>query len=372
MDGLKRRRFLQMAAAAAAGPAAAASLSATQAEPVALGFIGVGSRGTYLLLTLLTLPGVRVRAICDIDPAHAEEARRLVVAAGQSEPLLFPEWRKLLENREIRAVVCAIPCHLHARAYLDIIAAGKDLYGEKPMCITRAECDAVVAAASKSDLVIQVGHQRRADPRYIGAMSEVHRGQLGPLIEGRIVWCNPWGPLYGWFGHAAESGDWIVEQAVHVWDVMNWANRCQPKAAMGLGRNDLFRDRQPDRNVHDYYSAVVEYENGVIVNLTHSWVVADKFGEERLRLSGAIGSLDFDSGLMSFRKGTGQPERIVPGFRSGINNTLLALESFLDSVRTRKPPVATVEQARDAVLTCLLVREAVYRRKVVSLRDLRA
>jgi predicted dehydrogenase len=252
---------------------------------------------------------------------------------------------------------------LHARAYLDVIAAGKDLYGEKPMCITAAECDAVVAATEKSSRVVQIGHQRRANPRYIEVIRALHAGELGKVIEGRVMWSNSWGPLYGWFGHAAESGDWIVEQAVHGWDVMNWANRCRPRRAVGLGRNDLFRDKQPERDVHDYYTAAVEYENGAVVSIIHSWAPPTKFNEEQIRIVGVEGGADFNSGTLSFRPDRRKPDRVLHPVQGVINDTLLALEAFLDSVRTRKPPLVTAAHGREAVLTCLLVRQAVRGRQ---------
>ncbi len=109
--------------------------------------------------------------------------------------------------------------------------------------------------------------ERRADPHFIEPIRAVRAGEIGDLVEGRILWSNSWGPLYGWFGQRRRSGDWIVEQAVHNWDVLNWAVNAVPVRAMAMGRNDLFRDRQPDRDVHDYYTGVVEYPGNVLVNI---------------------------------------------------------------------------------------------------------
>jgi myo-inositol 2-dehydrogenase / D-chiro-inositol 1-dehydrogenase len=351
---------------------AAASLAA-QTGPsgtVKLGCIGVGSRGTFLLQNLLKTEHMEVRGLCDIDPGRLRAGQKLVAATGRDEPRGHHDWRELISREDIHAVVCALPCNLHARAYLDVIGAGKDLYGEKPMCITAAECDAVVAATEKSGRVVQIGHQRRANPRYIEVIRALHAGELGRVIEGRVMWSNSWGPLYGWFGHAAESGDWIVEQAVHGWDVMNWANRCRPRRAVGLGRNDLFRDRQPERDVHDYYTAAVEYENGAVVSIIHSWAPPTKFNEEQIRIVGVEGGADFNSGTLSFRPDRRKPDRVLHPAERPINDTLLALEAFLDSVRTRKPPLVTAAQGREAVLTCLLVRQAVRGGQAATLKDI--
>jgi predicted dehydrogenase len=379
MSSPDRRTFLGAALAASAAPCLASAPPARPAE-VGVGCVGVGNRGTALLRNLLALPGVAVRAICDIKAAHADRARALVTGAGQPAPTVSNDWKRLLEAPGVDAVVSALPCDLHAANYLDVIAAGKHLYGEKPMCLTLADCDRVVRAATASPrLVVQIGFQRRADPRFIETVEQVHKGELGDLVEGRVLWSNAWGPLYDWFGLKRRSGDWMVEQAVHNWDVMNWANRCLPVRAMGLGRDNLFRSDQRDRDVHDYYSAVVEYANGVIVNILHSWVAPGRqgaftrtFNDEYTRLIGTRAGIDFNTGTFSYRKELNRPDRVGHSAVGDVNNTRLALAAFLDSVRNSRPPVATVRHGRDAVLACLLVREAVYRKRVVTVKELPA
>jgi len=374
MNPLDRREFLETAGAIAAAELIA-NPSTVRADQegtglIGVGFVGVGSRGTALLENVLTVPGVEVRAICDINHEHSARAQKMVVAAGQPKPQGTPEWKKLLDLGEISAVVSALPCDLHAANYLDVIAAGKDLYGEKPICITPADCDRVVAAANASKQVVQIGFQRRADPRFIESIKLVHEGELGKLVEGRIMWSNSWGPLYDWFGKRERSGDWMVEQAVHGWDVMNWATGSLPVRAVGMGRNDLFRDVQPDRNVHDYYAAMVEYESGVILSIVHSWTVPNKFGEEYTRLVGTKAGIDFNTGMISYRPESKKKDRPAYTGPPAKNNTRMALVAWIDSVRKRSPTVATVEQARDAVMTCLLVRKAVETKSAVTREQL--
>lgn len=348
-------------------------------RPIGIGCIGVGGRGLGLMRSALKVAGVEVRAVCDANPDHTARASTFITAAGQPAPVEAAHWQEVLERDDIEAVISALPCDLHAQNYLDVIAAGKDLYAEKPMCLSVAECNAVVEAANNSAQIVQVGFQRRADPRFIETMDQIYAGELGELVEGRILWSNAWGPLYDWFGKRDRSGDWMVEQAVHNWDVMNWANRCRPARAMGLGRDGLYREKQTDRDVHDYYTAIVEYENGVIVNILHSWVAPGQsgafnraFNDEYTRLIGTEAGIDFNSGTFSYRKELNKPDRIGHRHEGQIDSTLLALESFVDSVRTRKPSISTAEHGRDAVLSCLLVREAVYRQGVVTMEELTA
>ena len=358
-----RRFFLFTAGIAVSRPL----MSASPNKAVSIACVGVGGRGSYLLKILLEVPEVNVVAICDIDPKRLSEAQDAVVKSGRPGPLGVQDWRQVLDRKDVDAIVSALPCDLHAAAYLDTIASGKDLYGEKPMCLTRKECDAVVAAAKASKCVVQIGFQRRADPRFIEAMRLVHAGEIGKLIEGRIHWSISWGPLCDWRGKRERSGDWMVEMAVHNWDVMNWANRSLPLKAHGWGRTDLFLGNPPGRNVHDYYSAMVEYPNGVLVNILHSWMSPEKLNDEHTRLVGTRGGVDFNTGLFSYRRELSLPDRKED--KGEVNNTQLALQAFIDSVRTRKTPVATVEHGRDAVLTCLLTRKAVYERRTASLEE---
>jgi predicted dehydrogenase len=239
------------------------------------------------------------------------------------------------------------------------------------MCISLEQCDKLIAAEKKSGKIVQIGFQRRADPRFIEPMKLVHAGELGELVEGRVCWSNSWGPLADWFGRKERSGDWMVEQAVHNWDIMNWANACKPKRAMGLGMDKFFKDVQPERNVHDYYSGVLEYENGVVVNIVHSWVPPRLFDKEYSWLIGTKGGVDFNTGRFSYRD-PNKEDRFAFGGDKNIDNTKLAFEAFLKSVTTRSPSIAPPSIGREAVLTCLLMREAVYRQKPVTLKDLKA
>ncbi len=370
MTSIPRRAFLGVTAGALGTAPLLAARAARSGGPndvLGVGLIGVGSRGSFLLKNLLQIPNVAVRAICDIDAKNLERGLNAVETAGQKRPAGTTDgtWKELLARDGLDAIVSAIPCDLHAHCYLDMIAAGKDLYGEKPMCLNRADLDAVVNAARASKQIVQIGHQRRADPHFIEPIRAVRGGEIGELVEGRILWSNSWGPLYGWFGQRRRSGDWIVEQAVHNWDVLNWAVNALPVRAMAMGRNDLFRDRQPDRDVHDYYTGVVEYPGNVFVNIIHSWVAPTKFNEEYTRLIGTKGGVDFNSGTFSYRPDQKKPDQKLGGPET--NNTLLALQAFVNSVRTRSEPVCTVEHGRAAVLTCLLVRASVDARAAVTL-----
>lgn len=374
--GVSRRRFLSSSAAGLgcgllAAPAARGAGFLGASERVRVGFIGVGGRGTTHLRTLLSLGGAEVTRVCDIEDGRMEAAARLIEERTGREPGRSRSHHALLAARDVDAVLVATPCDIHARQYLDTIAAGKDLYAEKPMAITAEECDAVVTAAKASKCVVQVGFQSRYDARIREGMERIHRGDFGEILEMRGSYLAHFGPLRDWRSYRARSGDWMVEQAVHFFDIMNWAFRCTPRKAFGWGRTDVFTEGEPDRDVTDYYSALIEYPGGVIVNWLHSWLcpAGGKFNRNTMQFMGRKGGVDVNDGQIEYMdRGRAKETLREPDG----NSTASAQSAFLECVRERRAPLAGVEEGRDAVLVALMVRAAVYGRRVTMFDEIRA
>ena len=376
---LNRRRFL--------GCSAAAGLALSQGRvveagddapaPIRIGLIGLGTRGTTLLRTALELPGVTVAAVCDADPKHRLRGQGIVEKATGLRPDAVDRSERLLERPDLDAVVVAIPCDRHAEAYSAAIRAGKHLYAEKPLGLTQAECDRLIEeSASVPGLAVHVGFQRRSNPRYREGIERVRRGELGSLVEGTATWVSSNGPMNGhddWLARRERSGDWMVEQAVHVWDVFHWLAGGPPVRAFGQGRRDLFARDQPGRDVTDHYSVQLDWADGFHATFLHSWVAPadDRFTGVTLQVMGTEGGLDLGTGALTFRDRSRPRQTVHPGVQA---DTKMALQAFLKAVRSGgsvAPPV-TLAEARDATLTGLLVRKAVDERRVVTLDEIRA
>jgi predicted dehydrogenase len=352
---------------------------AADASPVRLGVIGLGTRGTSLLRTLLELPGTQIVAVCDAEPKHRIRGQGIVEKASRQRPESYESYGPLLERTDIDAVAVALPCDQHVRAYESALRADKHLYAEKPLGLTLAECDLLIAgAAEHSGRAVHVGFQRRSNPRYREAVGLIHQGELGTLIEGTAAWVSSNGPMNGhdgWLACRARSGDWMVEQAVHVWDVFQWIAGGPPSRAVGLGRRDLFAHEQPARDVTDHYAVQLEWPGGFHVSFLQSWVAPadDRFTGITLQVMGAAGGLDFGSGALTYRDRSRPRQTIHPGTQP---DTRLALQAFLDAVRspdgTALAPPLTLAEARDATLTGLLVRTAVDERRIVTLDEIRS
>ena len=162
-----RREFIKKTSVAAG----AALLAGTPAsvlganDRVRVGMIGVGGRGQDLLKQLLQVPNAQLVAIADIYSRRRDEAERLAPGVRK-----FDDHRRLLEL-DLDGVIVASPLHLHAKHFLDTIAAGKDLYCEKTMTWSIAEADECLAAAKKSDRVVQIGLQHESS----GALADTRK-----------------------------------------------------------------------------------------------------------------------------------------------------------------------------------------------------
>jgi predicted dehydrogenase len=375
---LNRRRFLGCSAAAGLALAQGqgqAGEAASDAATVRIGLIGVGNRGTTLLRTLLELPGVEVVALADVEPRHRLRAQGIAEKARGARPDALERIEPLLSRPDVDGVVVALPCDLHAPVNREVLRAGKHLYAEKPLALTIDECDLMLAEAARvPDRVVHVGFQRRSNPRYRDGVELLRRGDLGDLIEGRASWISSNGPVDGhdgWLGRRARSGDWMVEQGVHVWDLFQWINGGPPAQAIGHGRRDLFKELRPGRDVTDYYSVQLTWPNGFHASLVHSWAdpADDAFTGVAQRIVGTAGGLDFGTGGVTFRDRGRSRLSIHPG---NLPDTRHALLAFLDAIRAGAPtpPPVSLAEARDATLTGLLVRKAVDERRLVTLEEI--
>lgn len=176
------------AAAAGARPRAAAQDAAPQEKPsgspneaITLGFIGVGGMGSGLLNIFKGFPDVRVAAVCDVFEPHALKAKE---AAG-GKPDVYGDFRKVLDRKDIDAVVVATPDHWHAIPTIMACQAEKDVYCEKPLAHRVAEGRAVANAAAKYKRVTQMGNLIHAGENYHRVVEIVRSGALGKITKTR-------------------------------------------------------------------------------------------------------------------------------------------------------------------------------------------
>jgi predicted dehydrogenase len=211
-QALSRRDFVKRlrAAAVATGLAAPGLNAASYGEVtgandrIVLGLIGCGGRGQDVMRHFLELGGT-VAAVCDPDERRMEEAQQLV--GGNADKI--QDFRKLLERKEIDAVIVATPDHWHALPTVLACEAGKDVYVEKPLAYSVSEGRAMVKAAQRTGRIVQIGTQQRGGEHYHRAVQMIQKGELGKISRARIwnVWNSTLGESGGRWGSIGNPPD---------------------------------------------------------------------------------------------------------------------------------------------------------------------
>ncbi len=185
-----RRSFLAASALAASSWNAGSRANSDDPRPktsandsITLGFIGVGGMGSGLLNIFKGHPDVRVAALCDVYEPHLQRAK----AAAGGSPETYEDFRRVLDRKDVDAVVIATPDHWHAIPTILACQAGKDVYCEKPLAYRIGEGRAVVEAAKKHDRITQMGNLIHAGETYHRIVETVQSGVLGKITK-----CRAW------------------------------------------------------------------------------------------------------------------------------------------------------------------------------------
>jgi len=196
-----RRQFLGTTAAAAATSWAGAKLFAAGAgakpgpnDTINLGWIGCGARGRQILPSFMQHPGARIVAVCDVHSQHLAEVRQ---QAGGEKILAYRDYRKVLENKDIDAVIIATQAHWHVLITIAACQAGKDVYVEKPLGNFIGEGRFAIEAAKKYDRIVQIGTQQRSREHYHKAAEIIQSGKLGEISEVKVWDYENWWPGVG-------------------------------------------------------------------------------------------------------------------------------------------------------------------------------
>lgn len=291
VSGLNRREFLTAAAAAGAGLmmtrpgwAQEQAGSADKVDELRVAFIGPGSQGRNLLTQCLKIPGIRFAAICDIWPYHQEYAANILKKYDQIVKVYADYQELLAQEKDLDAAIIATPDWVHAEQTIACLKAGLHVYCEKEMANTLEGCRQMVQAARDTGKLLQIGHQRRSNPRYWHALKMIKNDR----ILGRVTHVNgqwnrsrrfdlgwPEGrelddaglKKYGydtmdrfrnWRWYKQYSGGPMADLGSHQIDVFNWFLEAPPTAVQASGGLDNYDDRE----WYDNVLALYEYKVG--------------------------------------------------------------------------------------------------------------
>lgn len=291
---LARRDFLKLGAAAGAGMFLStpgglwAQGGGGSGSEIRIAIIGVGAQGRVLLDSLMTLPDVKIQAVCDIWEYAQTYAKNKLKKAGV-EINTYVDFEDMLEKEKgLDAVVVATPDFWHAPHTVGCLKAGLHVYCEKMMSNTVEGARSMVLAARESGKLLQIGHQRRSNPRYLHALNNlIGRARiLGRMTAANAQWNRAVTEELGWPKNFAISDDvlkkygyrdmeqfrnwrWyrdlsggpISDLGAHQIDIFNWFIGVRPKSVMAAGGNEYY-----NREQFDNVMAIYEYpaETGMV------------------------------------------------------------------------------------------------------------
>ena len=357
---------------------------AAPSDRVTLGVIGAGGRGMLVMSTFQKDPAVRVGAICDVYEPNLERGLSAAKKAG-SNPKAYRNYRQLLADKDIQAVLIATPEHWHARMVLDAIAAGKDVYVEKPLCSTPEEGVTLVKAERATKQIIQVGMQRRSYDLYLEGRDIVASGKLGKVrmvrswwlnnylggrkavkLEGVLDWEQWQGPLKkripldadifrNWRYYSDYAGGIVADQGAHVYDGIHLLMGASYPLAVTAAAG------KPHREGYDTPESVVvtaEYPEDFIAVFTINYAAM-----HYLTRNDQMNHLDGDKARMDigredckvYLEGSEDRPAIEKKSAKGFGYaTDLHVQNFIECVRTRKTPTAPMRLGFQAALVVQL------------------
>jgi predicted dehydrogenase len=265
-------------------------------DRVRLGFIGLGNRGDQLLDAFLVQQDSEIVALCDVYEPYLDAAQKKV--GGKAA--LHHDFRRLLDQKEIDAVVIATPDHWHALQFVAACRAGKDVYVEKPLSLTIAEGKKMVTVAEETKRITQVGLHRRSSLSIQEAVQLVRGGAIGKVTiakcyhlrnefpqgignppdcpppagldwelwlgPARQVAYNPNRCLYKFRWFWEYSGGQLTNFGTHYLDIIQWAlGQDAPRGVFAAGGKCAIQD---NREIPDTLEAVWEYDGGTLVTFS--------------------------------------------------------------------------------------------------------
>lgn len=403
---IDRRRFIGAGSALALGLFTSGGLYAEEfvappalgsegpVEPVGCAVIGLGEQGRALLAALGNVPGADVRQLCDSYEASHHRALELAPKAAATTEL-----KAVLDDKAVQAVWIATPTHLHRDVAIAALQAGKHVYCEMPMAGTIEDARAIAKAAQAAGKqVFHAGLQQRTNPQHLHVVKFVRTGALGALAQARGFWHRrtSWRRAaatderqraLNWRLDKALSTGLMGEVGIHQADVASWFLKGLPLAVTGFGGLMAWRD---GREVHDTVQCVLEYADGV--RFAYDATLANSFdgngevfqGSEAAVLlrdhrawmfkeadSPALGwevyayreKLGDDTGIALVADAT---KILAAGKQPGENRDIdprrtplaCACDSFLTSIREKKPSACSALTGFQATVTALTAHQA--------------
>ena len=322
-----------------------------------IGLIGCGTMGTSHATQMAKLPELRLAAACDVDHAKAQATADAAAQAGNDGVRVYAGVGDLLGDATVPAVIVATPNFTHKGIVLDALAAGKDVFCEKPMALTVADCDEMIGAAARHGRKLMVGQVLRLITVFAEVRRLVRDGMIGEPRAIRILRCSarrpdadgPWRAT--WRLKRENTGGLLFEVNVHEFDFMR-AIMGEVAEVSAMAENFA----HPSQDYEDHVVVTLRFQNGGLGVLEASTATA--IGTTEGLITGTNGSIQYDWGKNTVRYRTlaGEPIDVAVERDAG-RSVQSELSSFARWVLRGEAPVVTAEDGRRAVQ----LAEAAYR-----------
>jgi predicted dehydrogenase len=375
-------------------------------DKVRMGFVGIGNRGSQLLNLFMKQPDVEVTALCDIyepyllrdrsrvDPRYLKSMPGQIPKMGESfpkKPVLYNDYRKLLDDKNIDAVCIATPDHWHAIITIDALKAGKDVYVEKPLTNTLVEGRKMVNAWKATDRVVAVGLNRRGNSVYQKLAKEIPEGKIGKVTVGMAArisnmypdgigkmkpeqppkdlnWDMWLGPrafrsyqyniapyMFRWWSdYSSQMGNW----GVHYMDAIRWLMGETAPSVISANGSKFLLDH--DADIPDTMQVTFEFASKKIISFgIYETSSRELFPFGELELRGTKGNLlASEQGYRIIPSRAGQFQTWTKQIEaeeyknanqalddgSAADSTSGLIRNFLDCIKNRKVPLCSLEE----------------------------
>ncbi|WP_129714168.1 Gfo/Idh/MocA family protein [Pedobacter sp. SYP-B3415] len=385
---MQRRKFIRNTGLLTAAALFDAPLnqvySMTAGPAVNLGIIGTGDRGTGMMNVINSMKErFTIKAVCDIFDFRLAAAKRLSPAAREVK-----DYRRILDDRNIDAVVIATPLNLHYQIALEALEAGKHVYLEKTMTFDIPQALKLVEQSARyKGQILQVGHQYRYSPLYYKVKEMIEKGYLGKVSQIDCHWDRNWDwrrsvpagyndKQINWRLYREFSGGLPAELLSHQIDFVNWAFNTHPDQVLATGGVDVYKD---GRETFDNIQALLRYnKEGMVGNFGATCGNARDGYIFKIKGSKGMISLLVNEGKFYPEPETRKELQVVDGVSGatkiewtrdgGIavlpektkDGTYYAFEDFYRAIRENKQPSSNVHTGATTAVCVHMINQAAF------------
>lgn len=353
-----------------------------------MGGRGSGAGRDFLEAAKILGVDANIIGLADMNPDQLTKCRQNLSRVGGTVPTEncfagFDAYVKAINLPGVNYVILATPPGFRPIHFKTAVAAGKNVFTEKPVCVDGPGARIMYAAAQEAKskgLKIAAGTQRRHRPSYQQTIKRIQDGEIGDVTALRTYWVNG-GPIWhrgmkgdtdlerqvnNWYHYIWLCADHIVEQHVHNIDVANWVMGAHPVKAWGMGGRQQLADKPGE--IWDNFAVEFEYANGVRLH-SYCGQITREFSSISEAVVGAKGAAEMYDGRNSLRSNDGKSWRVprdLPNDNGSVNEHVDLLKAIIHDTELNE-----AEQVTNSTLTAIMGREAAYSGSVVEWEDIK-